>query len=245
MRPRHSQFFHSISKDKQLGHPPIPQEDRYWPKEWKTTYHKTYPRFEKIDLSRKTVSADFSQLIKNRQSRRDFFREPITKDELSYLLEYSCGDTSQLNGHRRRRAQPSGGARFPIEVYPFVLRSSNDLKSGLYHYNVSDHQLDVMWKKEFSDEDLASLFTYKWVQDAALVLIMTAVFWRTQNKYGERGYRYILLEAGHIGQNIYLASEALALKCCALAGTKDEQVEKLLDIDGATESLIYAMVVGR
>ena len=126
-----------------------------------------------------------------------------------------------------------------------MLHSSNDLESGLYHYNADAHQLDVVWKREFSNEDIASLFTYKWVQDAALVLIMTAVFWRTQNKYGERGYRYILLEAGHIGQNIYLASEALTLKCCALAGTKDEQVEKLLDIDGTTESLIYAITVGK
>jgi SagB-type dehydrogenase family enzyme len=74
---------------------------------------------------------------------------------------------------------------------------------------------------------------------------MTDVFWRNQNKYGERGYRYILLEAGHIGQNIYLVSEALGLKCCALGGTRDENLEELVDIDGVTESVVYALAVGK
>ena len=73
---------------------------------------------------------------------------------------------------------------------------------------------------------------------------MTAVFSRTQNKYGERGYRYVLLEAGHVGQNLALAAEALGLRCAPLAGTRDETIETLLDIDGVTESLVYTLVFG-
>lgn len=143
-----------------------------------------------------------------------------------------------------RRAQASGGARYPIEVYPLVLRSGEGLPAGLYHYNVKLHALETLWDKSFTKEELKDYFVYEWTADASVVFLMTAVFWRNQMKYGERGYRYVLIEAGHIGQNLYLVSEALGLKCCALGGTKDERVEELLDIDGVNESLVYAVAVG-
>ena len=146
---------------------------------------------------------------------------------------------------RERRAQASGGARFPIEVYPIVFRSSGELPAGLYHYNVKEHKLGVLLEQEFEDRDIDKLFTYPWVKDAAIGIVMTAVFWRNQNKYGERGYRYVLIEAGHIGQNMYLVSEALGLKCCALGGTRDENLETLIDIDGETESVVYGLALGR
>ena len=244
-----SELFHHSSKDHSKGHPPISNDDSEWPDEWKTTYYKAYPRLPKIKLDDGHVLADFFDLIKKRQSRRDFRREPITKRELSLLLKYSCGNTSDMGDGRYHRAQASGGARFPIEVYPIVFRSgdpsADGLKAGLYHYNVKDHVLDVLWDREFNDEDIDKIFTYSWVKDAGLGIVMTAVFWRNQNKYGERGYRYILLEAGHIGQNIYLVSQALGLKCCALGGTRDENLEKLIDIDGVTESVVYGLAIGK
>ena len=161
------------------------------------------------------------------------------------ILKYSCGEIGPLGDGRHRRAQPSGGARFPIEVYPILFRSGEDLSAGLYHYNVKYHKLDVLWDREFGDKVINDIFIYPWVKDVALGLVMTSVFWRNQNKYGERGYRQILLEAGHIGQNVYLVSEALGLKCCALAGTRDENLEKLIDIDGITESVVYTLVIGK
>lgn len=243
--PDFSKIFHQFSKDQGRHRPAIPADSKDWPEEWKTTYFKTYPRFPKINLDNNPPIADFFGLISNRQSRRNFTRTQITKHDLAILLEYSCGETEMLTNDRRRRAQASAGARFPIEVYPIVFRSGKDLKAGLYHYNVKDHALDVLWDREFSDDDIGKLFTYPWVKDAAVGIVMTAVFWRNQNKYGERGYRYVLLEAGHIGQNIYLVSEALDLKCCALGGTRDENLEKLIDIDGVTESVVYGLAVGK
>ena len=77
-----------------------------------------------------------------------------------------------------------------------------------------------------------------------ILLAITGVFDRTQVKYGERGYRYALLEAGHVGQNVYLATQALGLGCCGLAGTRDLAIEELLGIDGVTESLLYTLVIG-
>jgi len=262
MNPDFSKIFHESSKDLAKGHPLIPADSNEWPDEWKTTYYKAYPRLPKINLDDSPPSVDFFDLIKKRRSRRNFGRTPITKQEISLLLKYSCGNTGPLESSRHRRAQASGGARFPIEVYPIIFRPSTDsasspqarsgqapggdgLKAGLYHYNVKDHALDVLWDREFSDEDIGQIFTYPWVKDAAIGIVMTAVFWRNQNKYGERGYRYILLEAGHIGQNMYLVSEALGLKCCALGGTRDENLEKLIDIDGLTESVVYGFAVGK
>ncbi|MBI2097064.1 MAG: SagB/ThcOx family dehydrogenase [Candidatus Sungbacteria bacterium] len=240
-----SKLFHQSSKDGSKGHPPIPANFDEWPDEWKTTYYKSYPRLPKIGLEDKPPAADFFDLIKRRKSQRDFSRTPLAKYELSILLKYSCGNTGPLEKGRSRRAQASGGARFPIEVYPIVFRPGADLPAGLYHYNVKDHALDVLWERNFSDEDIHQIFTYPWVKDAAVGIVMTAVFWRNQMKYGERGYRYILLEAGHIGQNFYLTSEALGIKCCALGGTMDQNLERLIDIDGVTESVVYGFAIGK
>lgn len=238
-------IFHKFSKiiSKSQAHAPLKYED--YPEEWKTTYYKSYPRLPKVDLTDDPIGADFFDLIKKRQSRRDFSESPISKKELSLLLKYSCGNTRPLHDGRHRRAQPSGGARFPIEIYPIVFRGNNDLKTGLYHYNVKEHKLDVLWDREFNGKEIDELFVYDWVKNSAIAIIMTAVFWRNKNKYGERGYRMILQESGHIGQNMYLVSEALGLKCCALSGTKDEALEKLIDIDGITESVVYALAIGK
>lgn len=238
-------LFHTKSKNHSLGRSSIPLNADEWPKEWETTYYKSYPRLPKVKLGKVPPKADFFDLVKQRKSRRDFGRRPITKREISILLGYSCGNMKQTENGHYHRAQPSAGARFPIEVYPLVFRSGKDLEAGLYHYNVKKHALDVLWKHEFADKDIDALFAYPWVKNAAVAFIMTSVFWRTQNKYGARGYRYILLEAGHIGQNIYLATEALGLKCCALVGTRDETIEKLIDIDGTTESIVYALAAGK
>jgi len=243
--PYFSGIFHQSSKNHAKGHPPVPKHYEDWPDEWKTTYYKAYPRLPKIKLEDGPPRADFFDLIKARQSRRDFSGEPLAKRDLSLLLKYSCGNVAPMEDGRHRRAQPSGGARFPIEVYPILFRGSGDCKAGLYHYNVQEHALDVLFEREFADGDVGELFTYPWVRNAAGAFVMTAVFGRNQGKYGERGYRQILQEAGHIAQNAYLVSEALGLKCCALSGTRDENLEKFIDIDGVTESVVYALALGK
>jgi len=243
--PDFSELFHQSSKDLLKNHPPVPIDPSQWPDEWKTTYYKTYPRLPNIPLDDNPPRADFFDLIKKRQSQRDFSGMPVTKKEISLLLKYSCGNMDLMERGRHRRAQPSGGARFPLEVYTLVFRSGKDLESGVYHYDIENHSLDVLNRMDFSPKDISTLFTYPWVKDAAVAFVITGMFWRNQNKYGERGYRYVLHEAGHIGQNIYLIAAALELKCCALGGTWDENLEKLIDIDGVTESVVYAVVVGK
>lgn len=241
-------FYHEISKDHSLGHPPIAADSSEWPEAWKKTEYKTYPRFEKIDLSPiRTAQAreeNFFRLTERRASTRSFSREPISMENFSVLLKYSCGETGEFEPGRLRRAQPSGGARFPVEIYLVVFRNSKDTKAGVYHYDIRGHRLESLIQRDFTGEDIKTLFTYQWVKDASSAIILTAVFRRTTMKYGERGYRYALIEAGHIGQNIALTAEALGLGCCMLGGSRDESIEELLGVDGEEESIIYAAAIG-
>ena len=213
--------------------------------EWRTQYFKAYPRLPKIVLPSPKPQADFFELILKRSSRRTFHSTPLSLDEVSVLLKYSCGITRVAPNGTRFRAQPSAGARYPIETYVLNFVESAHFPAGVYHYDVANHQLVVLWKHPFTPEDIGRLFSYEWVAGASIAIIMTAVFDRNQMKYGERGYRYMLIEAGHIGQNFCLTAEALTLKCCALVGTQDESIERLLDIDGVTESVMYALAIGK
>jgi len=239
-----SQLFHQYTKK---FHAPIPRDSSLWPDEWKTTYYKTYPRLPKINLSHAEKEFDLFEAITERSSQREMNGGGINLDEFSLLLKYSCGITRKIKEGDGRRAYPSGGARYPIEAYCLVVRPGKGLKPGLFHYNVKEHCLETLWDKKFAKEDLDKIATYEFVKDASLIIFLTSVFWRNQNKYGQRGYRFILQESGHIGQNIYLISEALDLKCCALGGFRisDGQIEKILDVDGVTESLIYTAVIGK
>lgn len=239
-----SQLFHQHTK--KFRHK-IPKDTSLWPDEWKTTYYKTYARLPKIKLKHQEMNFDLFEAIKKRSSKREMSPEKISLDELSLLLKYSCGITRRTKDGDGRRGHPSGGARYPIETYGLMVSPGQGLKPGFFHYDIKDHQLEMLWQKKITKEDLDQIAVYEFIKDASLIIFLTAVFWRTQNKYKERGYRFILIEAGHIGQNIHLICEALKLKCCALGGFRvsDEQIEKLLGIDGVVESLVYTLVIGK
>jgi SagB-type dehydrogenase family enzyme len=239
-----SQLFHQYTK---RFYQKIPLDTSLWPEEWKTIYYKTYPRLSKIKLSHKERSFDLFEALSKRSSKREMNGGQISREELSALLKYSCGITRRSDEGDGRRSHPSGGGRFPIETYGLIIKPGDGLKSGFFHYNIQGHHLEMLWQKEITVEELRQIASYEFVEGASLLIFLTAVFWRTQNKYQERGYRFILQESGHIGQNIHLLCEALNLKCCALGGFRisDEQIEKLLNIDGVTESLVYTLVIGK
>ena len=237
--PQGSEFsalFHQISK-KSRGK--IPHDSAKWPAEWTTIQYKSYPRFPKIALDKQTLTVHLSDVLQKRGSSRDFTGRSITKEQVSTLLQYACGIR---NENETYRVHPSAGARYPLEYYPVVFAGNASLPAGLYHYNIEGHSLDVLSPQEPTKDQLADWFTYPWAKDASMAVIITAVFSRTINKYGDRGYRNILIEAGHVGQNLYLVAESLGLQCTAIAGTKDEEIERFLDVDGVTESLVYALL---
>lgn len=215
-----------------------------WPKEWKTTYYKEYKRFPSISLPETKPQSDLFEAIANRRSNRNLGGDGPTLEQLSGLLKYACGEFEHVDGDQKvtRRAQPSGGGRYPIEAYLLILRSP-DVPAGVYHYNVKLHQLDSMWSGKEILSDPSLIIKSQWAYQTSALLVFTGVFWRSQNKYGARGYRLICIEVGAIIQNLYLVAQSLGLKCVAFSGTHDDNIEKLLDLDPETESLVMSALI--
>ena len=141
------------------------------------------------------------------------------------------------------RAVPSGGALYPLEIY-VVTRSVAGLPRGVFHFDPERRVLEVMRDEDVADELGAAMPAPELLGDASAVIFVTAVFWRTRFKYGLRGYRFALLEAGHVMQNVLLAATALDLTAFPLGGFYDAAVEELLGVDGVDESVLYGAVVG-
>jgi SagB-type dehydrogenase family enzyme len=188
--------------------------------------------------------------IAARRSRRDFGTDPLSLDDLSALLYAAYGATRQAAGADlpTPRSVPSGGALYPLEIYP-VVRNVEGLTPGLYHYDPFRHLLEVGREEEIEqalDRMIIPLPAIPRVASSCgVVLFVAAVFWRTRFKYGLRGYRWALIEAGHLGQNFVLAAEALGVAAVPYGGFLDRRVDEYLGLDGVNESAIYSLVAGR
>jgi len=217
------------------------------PREWVTIHFKEYPRLDSIKLHRNfSVSKmNLETLIEKRESRRKFNGNLLSLKELSKLLYYSCGITrSNSNLNMTRRAYPSAGARYPLEVYIVILKKDK-IKTGLYHYNVKYHSLELLLE---DDKKYTKYFFGKnkeIIKDASALVIITSIPSRMEIKYLAQSDKFILLEAGHVFQNTYLISEAMGLGCCAIGRLDDDGMNKLLDIDGKYENIIYIIAIGK
>ncbi len=202
-----------------------------------------------LPLDVELEEATIGDVIRARRTVRNFTGEPITIEQLSALLTYSYGITGQFTYNMQRpeiqylRAAPSGGGLYPIEIYPVVLWV-NGVAPGIYHYNVKAHALVELQSGNFHDTIPPLLSGQSFTKQCAVIFLLTAMFKRTTRKYGQRGYRFVLLDAGHIGQNFYLAATALSLGCLAIGGAYDRQIEEILHLDGVEESLVYVLAVG-
>ncbi len=197
----------------------------------------------KIELPREVRFGGLSvdRAIEQRRSERDFLDQPLSLLELSQLLHYSYGITEE---RERLRAAPSAGALYPIEIYP-VVNNVEDLTRGVYHYSVGDHSLELVRQGDFRTDMVRYALDQEMMATAAVVLVLSAVFGRSRWRYRERAYRYVLLEAGHISQNIYLVATALGLGTCAVGAFHDQGYDRIVGIDGEKEGVVYLMPVGR
>ena len=137
---------------------------------------------------------------------------------------------------------PSAGARYPLEIYPFIF-SVQGLKRAIYHYHVKTHSLELIYDGIFQRATLKN-FSQSWIRKAAFLLVITAIFDRMEEKYKERGYRHIYTEYGHLAQNFYLVSSSLDLGCCSIGGFIDDGLNELLDLDGVDESTVGVTAFG-
>ena len=138
---------------------------------------------------------------------------------------------------------PSGGGLYPLEIYIFLKRVAG-LEDGLYHYDVVGHALELISAGDKSELLAADFYTFPFMENANLVFCLVADFPRTQKKYGPRGYRYILLEAGHSAQNICLAATELGLGSLCMGGFVNSQLNRMLDLEPTREGVVYAGAVG-
>lgn len=189
------------------------------------------------------IAVTLEDAIRERRSRRAHSGEPVGLDELSKLLHLTYGVTGEIGGDGEKgRAAPSAGARYPLELFVAALRVDG-LASGVWHYAPSVHGLEPVR----SDVDgLAEAFLGEpALQDAALVLLVGAVFSRTTSKYDERGYRLVLLDAGHAGENALLVASAMGLTATGVGGFVDDELNALCLLDGVDENVVYAIAVGQ
>lgn len=215
-----------------------------WPIEWKTIYYKAYPRFEQVILpTPSSNNFDLYKMLLKRESSRNFSNKPIELNNLSDLLYYSVGMKKVINNKSSdSRMYPSAGGRYPLEIYPFIF-NVNQLNQGVYHYHFKTHSLETLLQKLILKE-VVKQFQMPWIRKTGMLFVISAVFDRSEMKYGDRGYRHILTEYGHLAQNIYLVGTALDLGVCSIGGFVDNGLNKMIDIDGRVESVIGVVAVG-
>jgi SagB-type dehydrogenase family enzyme len=195
----------------------------------------------------KRSEATLAEALRGRRSQRSFGSGGLTLCELATVLDAAYGVTrpATADDPQPLRTVPSGGALYPLEVYA-VLARVEGAETGLYHLDPLRQTLEVLSLGPSPLAALKEAAVYpEIVEGCAVTLLVTGMFWRSRFKYGLRGYRFTLLEAGHLVQNVVLMCAALELAAVPIGGFYDRPVDELLGADGVNESIVYAVCLGR
>ena len=191
---------------------------------------------------KKEGQVSLEEAFLKRRSKRDFRQESIAIKHLSQLLWAAQGMSDEESGFR---TVPSAGALYPLEIYVVVKEGGvEELGSGVYYYLPEGHKLTKLTHADISQNLTESALGQSSVGQAAANIIIAADFKRTTSKYGERGVRYVYIEAGHAAQNILLQAAALDLGAVPIGAFDDQQVKEILGIEEEDEPL-YIIPVGR
>lgn len=193
------------------------------------------------------LKLSLEEIIVGRETARNLESSNITLENIATILHYSYGitrDNKNTDFPRPFRVVPSGGALYPLELF-FYSNSIENYPDGIYHYNPSTNQIRLLSKGDKNGKISEAFVQSELINNSSLIIFITAVFQRSIFKYSDRGYRFILIEAGHVAQNINLVSRCLELGCVNLGGFFDRQIDELLGLDGVNHSTIYAVAVGK
>ena len=182
------------------------------------------------------------EAIVRRRSVRNFLPEPVSLSQLSQILQAAGGIRSTSS---RYRTVPSAGATYPLEI--FVVCGKNcieEIDEGTYHYNIDSHSLTLHREGDARLELARAAVEQEFIYQAPVDIVICAEYERTLRRYGGRGERYVHMEVGHAGQNIYLQATALSLATVAVGAFHDEQVREVLRLDKQCKPL-YIMPVGK
>ena len=186
--------------------------------------------------SRGTVAVE--EALQARRSNRTFSPDPLNLAQVSQLLWAAQGIKSSVF-----RTAPSAGALYPLEVYVAV-GNVEGLAAGVYHYDPATHGLRETLQGDVRRSLSGAAYWQKWVGRGAIALVIAAVYDRTTKKYGERGIRYVHMEAGHAAQNVYLQAHALGLGTVLVGAFRDNRVKKVLQLPDEQQPLSI-MPVGK
>lgn len=201
-----------------------------------------YPQEKIIKLPKPKYKSEISieEAILKRRSIRTYKDIPLSIYELSQLLWSAQGITEKRLG---LRTAPSAGATYPLEIYIVVGKVTN-LESGIYRYNPEKHEIILLYRGDKRIELSNAALGQSSVKFAPITIVITAIYERTTKIYGERGIRYVHMEAGHVAQNIYLQCVSLNLGTVSIGAFKDEEVRKILNLP-KNEHPLYLMPVGK
>jgi len=188
-----------------------------------------------------TGNVSVEEAINKRRSIRNFQEKPLTLKELAQLLWAAQGITDKKKG---LRTVPSAGAIYPLEIYVVVGDNGvKGLNSGFYHFNPIKNELDYLINGDMRLNLSNTAYGQESIKKAPVTIIITGVYSRTQNRYGDRGIQYVNMEAGHSGQNLYLQAEALELGTVVIGSFSNEDVQTVLKLPDSHTPL-YLIPVG-
>lgn len=188
------------------------------------------------------VEGSFLELIELRSSVRQYSGEELTQKQLSFLLW--CTQGVKMVTDRTVRNVPSAGARHAFETY-LLIRNVEGITPGVYRFLAIEHLLVKVGGEEMMNEIAERGCKQPIVQTASVVFFWAAQSDRMTWRFGERGYRYLMLDAGHICQNLYLAAGAIKFGACAIGAFDDDAMNEILGLDGENAFVLYGASVGK
>ena len=214
------------------------------PEAWTKTYYKAYARMPTVALPPPDALREITlkdALVARKSGRNPKRKSKLTQSTLSTILQYAMGlnppydDTSTGDASR---FYPSAGGRYPIEAY-LLLQNNDIVVSSIYHYYVRYNSLEKLFP--LNKDSLKKAFLDDFIRMYPCLLVLTGFMPRTTIKYKNRGFNYALIEAGHIGQNVYLLSAALGIQCCSIGGFIEKEICNMLDINPQEEYPLYVL----
>jgi len=196
---------------------------------------------EKIKLPEPKYDSNTSveKALRERRSIRVYKDEALALAEVSQILWAAQGITNPGG----LRTAPSAGALYPLEVY-VVIGNVEGVTKGVYKYKPHEHELVKVRNGDVRDELSVAALGQPWVREGSIVIVFSAVYERTTQKYGDRGIRYVHMEVGHAAQNVYLQAVSLNLGTVVVGAFRDDKVRKILNMPDE-EHPLYIMPIGK
>lgn len=206
----------------------------------------------KSDFDDVIVNNNYTELLELRRSQRVYDKDvPMTQSQLAFMLWSTQGIQDIRGNYATLRPVPSGGARHPFETY-IIVQNVEDLSPGVYRYlpleHVGEKRVSIEFISEFENHEqrISDMVAgQKWAASAPVVIIYSCVAYRAEWRYAIMSHRVVLIDLGHVGQNLMLSAEAMGLSSCNMAAYNQKLCDEALGLDGYEEYTVYVNPVGK